>query len=213
MKLNPALNQENVCAFEICRAKVYRIHCLVSRLPFPSIRSSRHDCALLLKKVLSVLSILAGIMSPWIRVLEAYMVQALLRSPMFHRQVEKVAKGVHRIRHGIPPEEMGGTKIDSPGGQSGLFGHFLEEVKTQLGNETKSINGGSGQAGVNVDSRAMGHGGMKSQVEKKVAQVDEMNAEAAWKDAQQDVSQPPKQGFLGEYTDALRQQMGSGKKS
>ncbi|KAK3671460.1 hypothetical protein LTR78_008738 [Recurvomyces mirabilis] len=150
-------------------------------------------------------------MAPWLRVLEAYMVQALLHSPTFHRQVEKVAKNVHRIRHGIPPEEMGGTKIDQPG-QSGLVGHFFEEIKTQLGNETKSINGGSGQAGVNMDSRAMGHGGVKSQVERKAAYVDEMNAEAAWKDAQQSATQPPKQGFLNEYTDALRQQMGGGNK-
>ena len=151
-------------------------------------------------------------MAPWLRVLEVYMVQALLRSPTFHRQVEKVAKTVHRVRHGIPPEEMGGTKIDRPG-QTGLFGHFLDEVKTQLGNETKTINGGIGQAGVNMDSRAMGHGGARSQVEQKAAQVDEMNAEAAWRDAQQNATQPQKQSFLGEYADALKQQMGSGKKS
>ena len=143
-------------------------------------------------------------MSPWLRVLEAFLVQQLLRTPGFHRAVEKVAKGVHRIRHGTPPEELGGTRIDGPG-QSGFFGHFLDEVKGQLGNETKSLNGGTGNAGVNMDSRVMNHGGVKSSIEAQAAKVDEMNAEAAWSQAKQTVAQP-KQGFLNEYVDALRQQ-------
>ena len=71
-------------------------------------------------------------MAPWLRVLEAYLVQALLRTPAFHRGVEKVAKSVHRIRHGLPPEEMGGTKIDRPGNE-GFFRHFSEEIQAQLG--------------------------------------------------------------------------------
>lgn len=36
----------------------------------------------------------------------------LLSSPTFHRGVGKVAKTVHRIRHGTPMEEMGGTKLE-----------------------------------------------------------------------------------------------------
>ncbi|EMD00085.1 hypothetical protein BAUCODRAFT_49434, partial [Baudoinia panamericana UAMH 10762] len=68
-------------------------------------------------------------MAPWLQVVEAFLVQQLLRQPTFHRAVEKVAKGVHRLRHGTPPEELGGTKLDQP---SGMLGHFLDEVKTQL---------------------------------------------------------------------------------
>ena len=37
----------------------------------------------------------------------------LLKSPLFHHGVRRVHKGVHRFRHGVPPEEMGGTKLDS----------------------------------------------------------------------------------------------------
>ncbi|KAK5107425.1 hypothetical protein LTR62_001286 [Meristemomyces frigidus] len=151
-------------------------------------------------------------MAPWLHLVEAFLVQQLLRTPAFHRGVEKVAKTVHRVRHGTPAEEMGGTKIDQPS-QSGYVQHFLDELKTQLGNETKSINGGSGQAGVNMDSRAMGHGGVKSKVEQQAAEVDAVNAEAAWRDAQQNAMQPKQQGFLSEYSNALRQQMKGDKKS
>ncbi|KAF2207389.1 hypothetical protein CERZMDRAFT_5351, partial [Cercospora zeae-maydis SCOH1-5] len=70
-------------------------------------------------------------MAPWLRVLEAYAVQALLRTPAFHRGVEKVAKQVHRIRHGLPYEEPGGTNISDPS-QPGFTKHFLDELKGQL---------------------------------------------------------------------------------
>lgn len=131
----------------------------------------------------------------------------MLRTPAFHRAVEKVAKGVHRVRHGTPPEELGGTKIDKPG-DSGFLGHFVEEVKTQLG----QAEGKSGNAGVNMDSRALSHQGAKSKVEEKAAKVDEETADAAWRDAQSNASQPQKQGFLNEYIDALRQQVKNGKR-
>lgn len=36
----------------------------------------------------------------------------LLASPSFHRMVGRVHQKVQNIRHGVPPEEMGGTKID-----------------------------------------------------------------------------------------------------
>jgi MIOREX complex component 7 len=37
---------------------------------------------------------------------------ALLRSPAFHRAVRAAHARVHRLKHGVPPEEMGGTKIE-----------------------------------------------------------------------------------------------------
>lgn len=67
---------------------------------------------------------------PWLAVLEAYLVQRLLRSPAFHRAIGKAHKSVHRMRHGIPPEEMGGTKLDTPAGQ-GFVSHFIDELKGQ----------------------------------------------------------------------------------
>ena len=141
-------------------------------------------------------------MAPWLRFLEAYAVQLLLRTPAFHRGVEKVAKGVHRIRHGIPPEEMGGTKIDDPT-KSSFLRHFSEEVQTQLGRaEAKS-----GDALVKSESSAASKGARSSSVE----QVEEENAEAVWRNAQKRDAEAPKQGFMGEYIGALREQMRNGK--
>ncbi|KAK1059167.1 hypothetical protein LTR74_012855 [Friedmanniomyces endolithicus] len=156
-------------------------------------------------------------MAPWLRVLESFLVEQLLRTPAFHRAVEKVAKNVHRVRHGIPPEELGGTRIDTPNSQNnGFLGHFLDEVRTQLGSaesKSKSLSGGSG---VNLDSRAMGHaGGVKSKAEAQAAKVDEHSAEdaeAAWRQTQRNAAVPAPQGFLGEYAQALRQQVGGEKK-
>ena len=147
-------------------------------------------------------------MSPWIRVLEAYAVAALLRTPAFHRAVEKVAKGVHRVRHGVPPEELGGTKINRPG-ESGFLQHFVDEVKTQVG----AAEAKNGSAGVNMDSRAMSPSGVKSKVEHETAKLDEETAEAAWRDSQRNSAQPPKQGMFGEYMGALREQMRSDKRT
>jgi len=67
-----------------------------------------------------------------IRAFEAWAIATLLRSPAFHRGVEKVAKTVHRVRHGTPMEEMGGTKLDKPDGSKFLT-HFKKELKEQLG--------------------------------------------------------------------------------
>lgn len=135
------------------------------------------------------------------------MVQQLLRTPAFHRAVEKVARGVHRIRHGIPPDEMGGTKIDQPG-QSGFIGHFLNEVKTQLGQTERKSS-----AGVNIDRRVMdSHHSAKSGSSQSLKTAEEENADAAWQNAQRNAAEAPKQGFLDEYMSALRQQVQREKK-
>jgi hypothetical protein len=66
--------------------------------------------------------------------LEAWAVQALLRTPAFHRAVEKIAKNVHRVRHGLPREEEGGTRIEGQeSGRDGFTKHFMGAVKGQLG--------------------------------------------------------------------------------
>ncbi|KAK5715687.1 hypothetical protein LTR17_016756 [Elasticomyces elasticus] len=148
-------------------------------------------------------------MAPWLRMLEPFLVQQLLRTPAFHRVVEKVAKGVHRVRHGTPPEELGGTKIDGPNGaNNGFLGHFLDEVKTQLGNvEGKGNSLGS----PGVDARAVKAAG--NVTERHVVKVEESaaeDAEAAWREMQKNSAVPPKQGFLGEYAAALRQQVKAG---
>ena len=135
----------------------------------------------------------------WQRVLEAYLVQALLRTPAFHRAVEKVAKNVHRIRHGVPPEEMGGIKIDGPNNSSFLR-HFTEEVQTQLGRaEAKT-----GDAVTKTES---------SVAKKSAQEVEDESADAVWKSAQKNVEdgQKQQQGFMGEYVAALREQLRGGK--
>lgn len=141
-------------------------------------------------------------MAPWLQVLEAYLIAALLRQPAFHRGVEKVAKQVHRIRHGVPPDELGGTKIDGQQ-QDGFLGHFLDEVKTQLGKVE-----GKNTAGVNIDRRVM-----DPQHKTTVAEhVENESADAVWQTASKNVSTPPKQGFMGEYAEALREQIRTGGK-
>nr|POE48849.1 hypothetical protein CFP56_38946 [Quercus suber] len=147
-------------------------------------------------------------MSPWLRVLEAYLIAALLRQPAFHRAVEKVARQVHRIRHGIPPDELGGTKIDGPK-DSGFLGHFLDEIKSQLGKAE-----GKDTAGVNIDRRVMDPQMGRQRTAAKVdqAQAEDESADAAWRTASKNVNQPPKRGFLGEYTEALREQIRTGGK-
>ena len=153
-------------------------------------------------------------MSGWLRVLEAYLVQALLRTPAFHRGVEKVARQVHRVRHGIPPEELGGTRIDAPTNGSFLK-HFTEEVQTQLGRaEARS----AGELEGKVDkSGYFGKrtAGSESEVAVKTeARVEDETSDVAWRSSQQrslEEGQGRKQGFLGEYVGALREQLKSGK--
>jgi len=66
----------------------------------------------------------------FIRAFEVWAVARLLSSPTFHRGVEKIAKQVHKIQHGTPMSEMGGTKLDRPG--PSFFKHFKDEIKEQL---------------------------------------------------------------------------------
>lgn len=70
--------------------------------------------------------------APWMALVEAFLVKKLLESQAFHKAVGKAHKRVHQIRHGIPPEEMGGTKLDAPEGR-GFLGHFVDELKGQTG--------------------------------------------------------------------------------
>ncbi|KAK4612042.1 hypothetical protein CLAFUW4_13117 [Fulvia fulva] len=139
-------------------------------------------------------------MAPWLRFLEAYMVRALLRTPAFHRGVEKVVKRVHQFRHGIPPEEMGGTKIDidGPQGEAGFGKHFLDEVKTQIGaaEQRETASGAVRTQGVKDDS-----------VNVRRAVPEEEDSDAAWQNMQKSGSQAPKAGFMEEYMDALREQV------
>ena len=134
------------------------------------------------------------------------MVQQLLRTPAFHRAVEKVAKNVHRVRYGIPPEEMGGTKIDQPH-TSGFLRHFTEEVQTQLGRaEAKSADAAlKSESGVGAKS-----GGGRSE-EWTATRSEEGHADAAWQSAQRSSAEAPKQGFIGQYIGALREQLRGGK--
>lgn len=142
----------------------------------------------------------------WQRVLEAYLVQALLRTPAFHRAVEKIAKNVHRIRHGIPPEEMGGTRIDDPTKSSNSFlKHFSEEVQTQLGRaEGKSAS----ESVAKTEAKAPGAGA-------KEVGVEDESADAVWKTARKNVEDGQRKeqqgGFMGEYVAALREQLRGGK--
>jgi hypothetical protein len=143
-------------------------------------------------------------MAPWLMVLEAYMVQALLRTPAFHRGVEKVVKTVHRVRHGMSPEELGGTKIDRSGssGDSGFAEHFLREVKTQLGRAER-------EEARSVMAKDLAEGTVNSRTAAK--KLEDESADAAWADMQKTLSRPEGKGFLGEYMGALRSQIRDGK--
>lgn len=143
-------------------------------------------------------------MAPWLRFLEAYLVQALLRSPAFHRGVEKVAKRVHQIRHGIPPEELGGTKIDQPG-QPSFPKKFVDEVRTQLGYaEQQEARNAAGKS-TGVKDGSVNARGQHSNV------MEEETSDAAWENAQKRFSETPKAGFMQEYMEALREQVKNNK--
>ncbi|KAL1964090.1 hypothetical protein VTN77DRAFT_7508 [Rasamsonia byssochlamydoides] len=68
----------------------------------------------------------------WLWMFEDWATRRLLASPLFHRMVGKIHKGIHRLRYGPPPEEMGGTKIDDHSGIRYFLRLFMEEVKEQL---------------------------------------------------------------------------------
>ncbi|KAL4979216.1 hypothetical protein BDW66DRAFT_148349 [Aspergillus desertorum] len=69
--------------------------------------------------------------SPW-TLIEVWLTTQLLRSPTFHRMVGRVHGKVQRLRHGTPPEEMGGTNIDNIGPTKQFLQYFKEEIKEQL---------------------------------------------------------------------------------
>ena len=159
-------------------------------------------------------------MAPWLRVLEAYLVQLLLRTPAFHRGVEKVARQVHRVRNGIPPEEMGGTKIDQPGNSS-FFKHFNEEIQTQLGRAEGDAARpprveqarGAGQKVEEPEGADAVWENMKKQPPPQPAQkvVEDEGADAAWESARKRTESGAKKGFIGEYIEALREQTKNGR--
>ncbi|OJJ51621.1 hypothetical protein ASPZODRAFT_127731 [Penicilliopsis zonata CBS 506.65] len=65
-----------------------------------------------------------------IRALEVWLINRLLASPIFHRMVGRVHQQVQRLKHGIPPEEMGGTKLERQGPDVKRFIKlFKEEVQ------------------------------------------------------------------------------------
>lgn len=58
------------------------------------------------------------------------LVETLLRSPTFHRGVQRVHKHVDELRHGKAP--VGGTSLEEPSGRSikDLARMFVEELKS-----------------------------------------------------------------------------------
>ncbi|KAJ9654631.1 hypothetical protein H2198_006377 [Neophaeococcomyces mojaviensis] len=61
------------------------------------------------------------------------LVDTLLRSPAFHRGVQKVHKQIHQLQHGKPPEHYGGTNLEEPGRNGGVksfIALFWEELKS-----------------------------------------------------------------------------------
>ncbi|KAE8556819.1 hypothetical protein TMatcc_004225 [Talaromyces marneffei ATCC 18224] len=74
----------------------------------------------------------------WLRFVEAWAINRLLRSPAFHQMVRSVHRRVERARHGVPPEEMGGTNIEETSGTKHFLRLFKEQIQDQLkGNPTK----------------------------------------------------------------------------
>ncbi|PIG80101.1 hypothetical protein AARAC_010674 [Aspergillus arachidicola] len=69
----------------------------------------------------------------WLRTFEVWLTARLLASPAFHRMVGRVHQKVQHLKHGVPPEEMGGTHRDNNGpGLSKFVEYFKEEIKDQL---------------------------------------------------------------------------------
>jgi hypothetical protein len=141
-------------------------------------------------------------MAPWLHLLEGWAVQQLLRTPGFHRGVEKVAKTVHRVRNGLPREEKGGTSIDRPDGST--FGkHFFDELKTQIGRaERLEQNSTSVRKESNISEIRR----PKPRLSEEETAKNE-GSDAAWQDYQRRAAEPPKQHFMAEYMEALRAQL------
>jgi hypothetical protein len=142
-------------------------------------------------------------MAPWLHLLERWAVEQLLRTPGFHRGVEKVAKHVHRVRNGLPREDAGGTNIDRPDGSPGFGKHFYDELKTQLGRAERSEQNSTI---LSEESKIFESGTSKTRTSRADAVKDE-GSEAAWRDLQRSSAQPPSPGFMSEYMDALKAQL------
>jgi len=63
---------------------------------------------------------------------EAHLINFLLRRPTFHRFVGYLHKKHRHIRHGVPPEELGGTNLEDPGKAGTVLRYFREEVGKQF---------------------------------------------------------------------------------
>lgn len=178
-------------------------------------------------------------MAPWLALLEAWAVQALLRTPAFHRAVEKVAKNVHRVRHGLPREEEGGTSIEGPEDR-GFTKHFMGAVKDQLGAAEEAEAEKIRSRSYHEQLRQGKNQGSK--VIEEDDNIENMDAEAAWRRASRRLEANSKgkqmqmgkdvedadtafhsaskglgqsegsRGFLGRYIDALREQVRENKK-
>lgn len=141
-------------------------------------------------------------MAPWLHLVERWAVEQLLRTPGFHRAVEKVAKNVHRVRNGLPREERGGTNIDRPD-RPGFGKHFYDELKTQLG---RAERGEQNSTILREESKIFENGTSKDHMPRSDAFKEE-GSEAAWRDLQRSSAEPPKQGFMSEYMDAIKSQL------
>lgn len=129
---------------------------------------------------------------------EELAVNQLLRTPAFHRAVETVVKNAHRLRYGVPPDEMGGAKLEQPDSQFGQ--HFLSELKAQLGaTEKKQI--------ADVESAVRAAAAKQDQT----TETQEQNAEAVWQEIQRRAGGEQKAGFMSDYAQALRGQVGTKK--
>lgn len=145
-------------------------------------------------------------MAPWIAALELFLTQQLLKSHTFHRAVGKVHKNVHRLRHGIPPEEMGGTKIDSPGMQ-GFIGHFLDELKGQAGRPStrRPDTSITSQTRPQPESRPQTNYRAPPTSEASRARTNSANT-----GNQQSSNQSQNQGFLSNFVDEIKGQFRGG---
>lgn len=120
-------------------------------------------------------------MAPWFALLEAWAVQALLRTPAFHRAVEKVAKNVHRVRHGLPREEEGGTSIEGQK-KDGFTKHFMGAVKGQLGAAEEAAEAEKARKPMSY-AEQLRNGRVEARKVVEEEDVGAMDAEAAWRRA------------------------------
>jgi hypothetical protein len=153
--------------------------------------------------------------------------------------VEKVAKNVHRVRHGLPKEEEGGTRIEGQE-KDGFTRHFMGAVKGQLGaaeeaeaekarpqsyyeqlrrgrvegakvaEEEEDLGAMDAEAAWRRASRKLQEQ-EKAKPKEKVEAVED--ADTAWKTTSKNLGQGEENtGFMGRYMDALREQVRENKR-